>query len=59
MKSITATLAHKTLPGSKSFAAKEGASIQGFNSISKSKMILSSSPCRIIDAICGSPSRHF
>ncbi|SFL71947.1 hypothetical protein SAMN05421863_100349 [Nitrosomonas communis] len=29
------------------------------NSIFKSKLTLSASPCRIIDTICGSPSRHF
>ncbi|SFM17701.1 hypothetical protein SAMN05421863_10164 [Nitrosomonas communis] len=28
-------------------------------SISKSKLTLSASPCRIIDTVCGSPSRHF
>jgi hypothetical protein len=30
-----------------------------FNSISKSKLTLSVSPCRIIYTVCGSPLRHF
>ena len=29
------------------------------NSISKSKLTLSTSPCRIIHIVCDSPSRHF
>ncbi|SFM00114.1 NAD(P)-binding domain-containing protein [Nitrosomonas communis] len=29
------------------------------HSISKSKLTLSTSPCRIIHTICDSPSRHF
>ncbi len=33
--------------------------IMGFDSISKSKLTLLASPCRIIDTLYGLPSRHF